>query len=94
MGKRGYLGAKRIGSRTNCGITPRAKVIAKIGNKLTYLFPCGYTKTEVFMHGPGRLRKPADEWTLKFFARYWKDGVIYQCPRCLREERKKQKGGE
>lgn len=91
MPKRGYQGCKRIGSRTNCGLRPRAKVIGRVGNKLTYQFPCGYTLTEVLMHGPGRLRKPADEWTIKFFERYWSQGVIYQCPKCLRDERKQQK---
>lgn len=91
MGRRGYVGAKRIGSKTNCGIIPRAKVVSRDGNKLTYRFPCGYEQTEVLMHGKGKMRKPADDWTLKFFARYWGDGVIYQCPKCLREERKKQK---
>lgn len=91
MGRRGYVGAKRIGSKTNCGISPRAKVVARDGNKHTYLFPCGYRHTTVLMIGPHGRKKPADEWTMKFFERYWVQGVIYQCPRCLREERKKQK---
>lgn len=91
--RRGYLGAKRIGSKTMCGISPRAKVVGRDGNKHTYRFPCGYECTEVLMVGPRGMRKPADEWTMKFFERYWgkSNGVIYQCPRCLREERKAQK---
>lgn len=91
MGRRGYVGARRIGSKTMCGVSPRAKVIARVGNKLTYRFPCGYEQTEVLMHGKGKQRKPADEWLLNFFGRYWGDGVTYQCPKCLRDERKKQK---
>ena len=64
-------------------------VIASDGNKLTYRWPCGYEKTEVFMIGPGRLRKPADEGMVKFFFRYWSGGVTYECPRCRRAALKK-----
>lgn len=94
MPKRGYVGAKRIGSKTNCGITPRARVVRCVGNRCTYRFPCGYELTNVMMIGPRGARKPADEWTMQFMARYWQksNGVIYQCPRCLREERKAQRG--
>lgn len=93
---RGYLSGKRTGSRTMCGLLPRAKVVGRTGNKLTYLFPCGHKRTEVMMVGPAGARKPADEGTMRFFERYWGEGqgVSYQCPKCLREERKaaKKKG--
>jgi hypothetical protein len=79
-------------SKTQCGLYGRrAKVIASDGNQLTYRWPCGYEKTEVFMVGPGRLRKPADAWQVKFFSRYWVDGVNYECPRCRRAALKKER---
>jgi hypothetical protein len=43
------------------------------------------------MVGPGRLRKPADAWLVKFFSRYWSDGVTYECPQCRRAALKKEK---
>lgn len=90
------LGAKQLGSKTMCGVSPRAQVIGRIGNKLTYQFPCGHERTEVMMVGPRGGRKPADEWTMKFFERYWGggQGVVYQCPQCLRAERSKIKHKE
>lgn len=83
---------RTIQQGTVCGLAGhRAKVIARDGSTLTYRWPCGYEKTEVMMIGPGRLRRPADEATMKFFARYWANGVTYQCPRCLREAKKAKK---
>lgn len=80
--------------KTQCGMYGnRAKVIASDGNKLTYRWPCGYEKTGVFMIGPSRLRKPADAWHMKFFARYWADGVTYECPRCRRAALQKEREG-
>jgi hypothetical protein len=74
---------------TTCGLLHgaggRAKVVGRDGNKLTYRWPCGYEKTEVLMHGPGRLRKPAPADLVAFFARYWAQGVTYECPRCRRK---------
>jgi len=82
-------------SETQCGLYgARAKVIAINGNKLTYRWPCGYEKTEVLMVFPGRLRKPADYWQVKFFSRYWADGVTYECPRCRRHALKKRKASD
>jgi len=78
--------------KTQCGLYgQRAKVIASVGNTLTYRWPCGYEKTEVFMVGPGRLRKPADAWQVKFLSRYWSDGVTYECPQCRRAALNKEK---
>ena len=80
---------KTIQQGTVCGLAgSRAKVIAQDGNKLTYRWPCGYEKTEVMTIGHGHLKKPADAATMKFFSRYWANGVTYQCPRCLREAKK------
>lgn len=87
MSKRGYVGGKRVGSKTTCGLHPRAKVIAREGNKLTYLFPCGHKRTEVFMQGPAGAKRPAPIEVVTLFARYWAQGVSYQCPRCLRKEK-------
>jgi hypothetical protein len=71
---------------TQCGLYgSRAKVIGRDGNTLTYRWPCGYERTETLMHGPGRLRKPADLSVVAFFSRYWSDGVTYECPRCRRK---------
>jgi hypothetical protein len=72
----------------------RAKVIARDGNKLTYRWPCGYEKTEVFTQGVGKLKKPASPEMVAFFSRYWEQGVTYECPRCRRKElaAKKKKG--
>lgn len=76
---------------TQCGRTGskspgsgRARVIARDGNKLTYRWPCGYEKTEVLMQGVPGMKKPASDDTAAFFARYWRQGVIYECPRCRR----------
>jgi hypothetical protein len=78
--------------KTQCGLYGRrAVVIASDGNKLTYRWPCGYEKTEVFMIGPGRLQKPADAGMVKFFVRYWSGGVTYECPRCRRAALKKER---
>ena len=85
------MNPKTIQQGTICGLAGhRAKVIARDGNRLTYRWPCGYEKTEVFMLGKP-LNKPADEQTVRFFARYWADGVTYQCPRCL-QAAKRAKG--
>jgi uncharacterized Fe-S cluster-containing protein len=62
----------------------RAKVIARDGNKLTYRWPCGYERTEVLMQGVGRLKKPMGDSMIAMFARYWAQGVTYECPRCRR----------
>jgi hypothetical protein len=71
---------------TQCGMYGhRAKVISVDGNMLTYRWPCGYEHTETLMHGPGRLRKPASPDVVTFFARYWAQGVTYECPRCRRK---------
>jgi hypothetical protein len=74
---------------TQCGLYGhRAKVIARDGNRLTYRWPCGYEKTEVFLHGVPK--KPAGEHIVAFFARYWSDGVTYECPRCRRAAAKQE----
>ena len=62
----------------------RAKVIARDGNKLTYLWPCGYERAEVLMAGPRGMRKPMSAEMVAFFSRYWAQGVTYECPRCRR----------
>jgi hypothetical protein len=74
------------GSRDGAG---RAKVVARDGNRLTYRWPCGYEKTEVFTQGVGRLKKPASPEMAAFFSRYWSQGVTYECPRCRRAAKKK-----
>jgi hypothetical protein len=83
---------------TQCGMlastapgSGRARVIARDGNKLTYRWPCGYERTEVLMQGPGRLRQPASPDMVAFFARYWAQGVTYECPRCRRAALKAKK---
>lgn len=72
---------------TTCGTIRRAIVIARDGNRLTYRWPCGFEKTETLMSGPRCLRRPASEWEVKFFARYWADGVNYPCPRCTKAQK-------
>jgi len=62
----------------------RAVVIARDGSKLTYRWPCGYERTEVFTQGVGRLKRTASPEMVAFFARYWSQGVTYECPRCRR----------
>lgn len=69
----------------------RAKVIARDGATFTYRWPCGYEQTDVLTQGVGRLKKPASDDTAAFFARYWAQGVTYECPRCRREAIKKAK---
>jgi hypothetical protein len=63
----------------------RAKVVAREGDRLTFLWPCGHKRTEVFTIGKGRFRKTPSPSTVAMFARYWADGVTYECPRCRRE---------
>jgi hypothetical protein len=69
---------------TQCGIWNRAKVIGRDGDKLTYRWPCGYERTEVFTQGVGRMKRPANAAIITMFARYWAQGVTYECPRCRR----------
>jgi hypothetical protein len=70
---------------TRCGLYGhRAKVIARDGNNLTYRWPCGYERTEVLMNGPRGRRRPVSPDMVAFFARYWAQGVTYECPRCRR----------
>jgi hypothetical protein len=80
---------------TMCGLqmrgAGRAKVIGVDGNKLIYRWPCGYERAEVFTQGVGRLKRPASPEMVKFFARYWSQGVTYECPRCRRAALKKKK---
>jgi len=77
---------------TQCGLYGhRAKVIAIDGNKLTYRWPCGYERAEVFTQGVGRLKKPASPEMVDFFSRYWAQGVTYECPRCRRTAMKTAK---
>ena len=59
---------------TTCGTVRRAVVVAQDGNKLTYRWPCG-------------MRRPASEWQVKFFSRYWADGVSYPCPKCKKAKK-------
>lgn len=75
---------------TMCGTLAggRAKVIAIDGNKLTYRWPCGYERTEVLMNGPRGLRRPMSPGMASFMARYWSQGVNYECPRCRRRAKK------
>lgn len=72
---------------TLCGIHPRAWVESREGNRLTYVWPCGYRRTEVLTVGRGRLKKPAGESAAIFMARYWRkgQGVTYECPSCHRK---------
>jgi hypothetical protein len=72
---------------TTCGTIKRAIVIAQDGNKLTYRWPCGFEKTETLMAGPRGMRRPASEWQVKFFSRYWADGVSYPCPKCKKAKK-------
>jgi hypothetical protein len=74
-----------------CGTIKRAIVVAQDGNRLTYLWPCGYKRTETLMTGPRGMRQPASEWQVKFFSRYWSDGVSYPCPRCKKAQKQAQK---
>jgi hypothetical protein len=72
--------------KTLCGLYGnRAKVVSIDGNRLTYRWPCGHERTEVLMQGPRGLRKPASDETAAFFAKYWAQGVTYECPRCRRK---------
>jgi hypothetical protein len=79
---------------TSCGrpSTPkgdggRAKAIAVEGNRVTFLWPCGYQRTEVMRHKV--LRKPMTDSEVAFLARYWADGVTYPCPKCSKKQEAK-----
>lgn len=69
--------------KTSCGLYgKRAVVIARDGNRLTFRWPCGYERTEVVMLGPAKLRRPMSDSQAAFFAKYWANGVTYECPKC------------
>jgi hypothetical protein len=72
----------------------RAVVIARDGNMVTFRWPCGYEKTEQMMTGVGRAKRPMSTDMVAFFARYWAQGVTYECPRCRREAMKKAKAAK
>jgi hypothetical protein len=69
---------------TLCGFIPRAKCIASESGTLTFLWPCGYQRTETATIGKGKLKKPMGPAALAIFSRYWSQGVAYECPRCRR----------
>lgn len=71
---------------TQCGLYGnRAKVVARNGSALTYRWPCGYEKTQPLTIGPRGMKKPVGEEMAALFARYWSDGVTFECPRCRRK---------
>ena len=82
------MAKQKMVTGVSCGLHgQRARVIAQEGNTITYRWPCGYEKTETLEIGPRGMRKPMSASQLKFFAKYWADGVTYQCPRCKRKKR-------
>jgi hypothetical protein len=71
---------------TQCGMYGnRARVVACNGSKVTYLWPCGYERTEVLTNGVGKMKRPMSPDMVTFFSRYWSNGVTYECPRCRRK---------
>jgi hypothetical protein len=46
------------------------------------------------MTGVGRAKRPMSTDMVAFFARYWAQGVTYECPRCRREAMKKAKAAK
>lgn len=87
MGSKGYVGGKRIGSTTMCGLHPRAVAVGCDGARITYRFPCGHVRTETLKVGPVGRKVPAAPQLAARMAKWWSDGVSYQCPACLRAER-------